>query len=72
MSTKLFTVNENDLAELATCIMQWKNIHHMPVEDSSGKLLTWTQMECFLERQKYNGYSGRYYDQRSTDGKYGY
>lgn len=48
MSTQLFTVNENDLAELATSIMLWKNIHHLPVENNTGELcglLTWTHME---------------------------
>jgi CBS domain-containing protein len=38
MSTQLFTVNENDLAELATTVMKWKSIRHVPVEDNSGKL----------------------------------
>lgn len=50
MSTQLFTVNENDLAELATSIMKWKNIHHVPVEGDDGKLrglLTWTHMKNF-------------------------
>ncbi len=48
MSTRLLTVKRNDLADLATSIMQWKNIHHMPVEDEKGKLcglLTWTHVE---------------------------
>ncbi len=54
MSTQLFTVNENDLAELATSVMLWKNIHHVPVEDNSGRLtglLTWTHMKRFREKQ---------------------
>ena len=48
MSTQLFTVNENDLAELATSVMKWKKIKHVPVEDNSGKLcglLTRTHIE---------------------------
>jgi CBS domain-containing protein len=48
MSTQLFTVNENDLAELATSIMKWKGIKHVPVEDNSGHLsglLTRTHMK---------------------------
>ena len=48
MSTQLFTVNENDLAELATSVMKWKGIKHVPVEDNSGNLcglLTRTHME---------------------------
>jgi CBS domain-containing protein len=38
MSTQLFTVNENDLAELATSVMKWKKIRHVPVEDDGGNL----------------------------------
>jgi len=44
MTTRLLTVKENDLADLATSIMEWQNVHHMPVEDEEGKLsglLTW-------------------------------
>lgn len=44
MSTMVFTVKENDLANLATNIMQWNNIHHVPVENDEGKLsgiLSW-------------------------------
>lgn len=47
MSTQLFVVNETDLAELATSVMEWKEIHHVPVEDNSGDLcglLTWTHL----------------------------
>ncbi len=54
MSTQLFTVNRNDLAELAVNVMRWKNIHHVPVEDKTGKLcgmLTWTHMKRFQERK---------------------
>ncbi|MEM7298533.1 MAG: CBS domain-containing protein, partial [Bacteroidota bacterium] len=52
MSTQLFTVNQNDLAELATSIMEWKDIRHLPVEDDNGNLcglLTWSQMKKFQE-----------------------
>lgn len=51
MTTMLLTVNKSDLASLATSIMEWNNIHHVPVEDDEGKLcglLTWTHA------QKYN------------------
>lgn len=47
MSTQLFTVLEKDLAMLATSLMRWKNIHHVPVEDENGELsglLTWTHL----------------------------
>jgi CBS domain-containing protein len=48
MSTQLFTVNEDDMAQFAISIMEWKNIHHVPVEDNSGAvrgLLTWTHIQ---------------------------
>ncbi|GAB5400397.1 MAG: glutamate-cysteine ligase family protein [Aureisphaera sp.] len=48
MSTQLFTVQENDLANLAVRIMQWKNVHHVPVKNDSDEisgLLTWTHIE---------------------------
>ncbi|MFT5723966.1 MAG: CBS domain-containing protein [Bacteroidia bacterium] len=54
MSTKVFRVNHNDHADLATSIMEWKNIHHVPVEDGSSNisgLLTWTHMKRHKENQ---------------------
>ncbi len=48
MTTRLLTVKESDLAELAISIMEWKNVHHMPVENDRGKfcgLLTWNHVE---------------------------
>jgi len=53
MTTELYTVNENDLATLATELMKWKNIHHMPVENDNGKLtglLTWTHARKFPKK----------------------
>ncbi|MDF9795056.1 CBS domain-containing protein [Catalinimonas alkaloidigena] len=55
MSTQMFTVHEGDLATLATSMMQWKNIHHVPVENQSGKLcglLTWSHMESQKKENK--------------------
>ncbi len=52
MSTRVFTVKKSDLAEMATSIMQWKNIHHVPVENKKGKfcgLLTWTHAQKYTE-----------------------
>ncbi|MEQ8629548.1 CBS domain-containing protein [Ekhidna sp.] len=52
MSTRVFTVQEDDLAELAIQLMQWKNIHHVPVENQKGEmcgLLTWTHMQRFVK-----------------------
>ncbi len=55
MSTKLFVANENDLAKLATNVMEWKDIHHLPVEDSKGNLcglLTWTHLSKYKEQEE--------------------
>jgi CBS domain-containing protein len=55
MSTHLFTVNENDLAAMATSIMEWKNIHHVPVlndEQQLCGLLTWSHITEHLRENK--------------------
>lgn len=39
MTTELYTVGKRDLVELATHMMQWKRIRHVPVEDENGKLV---------------------------------
>jgi CBS domain-containing protein len=52
MSTKLFTVHEKSLANLATSLMKWKNIHHVPVENEIGNLtglLTWKHVQKFSD-----------------------
>lgn len=36
MSSELFVVHENDLLQLAFKIMEWKNIHHIPVVDKNN------------------------------------
>lgn len=36
MSTDLFVVMDTDLIDLAVCIMDWKHIRHVPVEDGNG------------------------------------
>ncbi len=38
MTTEVFVVYENDLVELVVKIMQWKNIHHIPVVNSKNKI----------------------------------
>lgn len=38
MSTDLFTVKEDDLVNLVTNIMDWRNFHHVPVENEKGDL----------------------------------
>ena len=57
MSTQLFTVNEHDLSALATHIMKWKGVHHVPVENNAGEfcgLLTWTHMKKYLDDENHN------------------
>ncbi|MCB0465393.1 MAG: CBS domain-containing protein [Aequorivita sp.] len=57
MTTELYTVQEHDLANLATQLMLWKKIHHMPVENGSGKLtglLTWTHIQKFKNHKNDN------------------
>lgn len=57
MSTRLFTVYEDDLAEMATQLMKWKDIHHVPVENKAGEicgLLTWTHMQRFQQNEPHS------------------
>ncbi|MBD99608.1 MAG: signal transduction protein [Verrucomicrobia bacterium] len=54
MSRQLFTVHQDDPANLATSIMQWMDKHHIPVEDDKGQicgLLTWTHMQKFQSKE---------------------
>jgi len=39
MSTDLFTVQPDDLVDLAASVMQWEHIRHVPVEDREGRLV---------------------------------
>jgi CBS domain-containing protein len=39
MSTDLFTVQPDDLIDLAASVMDWRHIRHVPVEDASGRLV---------------------------------
>ncbi len=38
MTRELFVVNENDLTEFVAKIMEWKNIHHLPVVNKQNRL----------------------------------
>lgn len=38
MSTDLFTVRSHDLIDLVACVMDWKHVRHVPVEDDAGRL----------------------------------
>lgn len=51
MSTKIVTAQQNDSAVLVLKMMQWKNIHHVPIMDAHFNLvglLTWTDVESYL------------------------
>jgi len=39
MSTDLFTVQPDDLADLAASVMDWRHVRHVPVEDEAGHLV---------------------------------
>jgi len=39
MSTDLFTVQPDDLIDLAASVMDWRHIRHVPVEDETGLLV---------------------------------
>lgn len=39
MTTDLFTVNENDVLDLAASLMDWRHIRHVPVEDNAHRLV---------------------------------
>ena len=39
MTTEVFVVKENDLVELVAKIMEWKNIHHIPVVNDMNKVV---------------------------------
>jgi CBS domain-containing protein len=51
MTTDLITAQGNDPIELVACIMDWRQIRHMPVEDANGKIvgiLTRKRIENFM------------------------
>ena len=39
MTTNLFTVRPEDLLDLATSMMEWRHMRHVPVETASGELV---------------------------------
>ncbi len=39
MSTDLFTINEEDVVDVAAAMMKWRHIRRIPVEDGSGTLV---------------------------------
>ncbi len=58
MSTQLITAYEEDTAELTLRIMEWKNIHHMPIVDGNENLvglLTWNHLRQFKKERLSEG-----------------
>lgn len=52
MNTKIVTAQENDSADLVLRMMQWQNIHHVPIMDVHFNLvglLTWTDVKNYLD-----------------------
>lgn len=39
MTTDLFTVNQDELVDMAAYVMNWKHIRHVPVEDNQHRLV---------------------------------
>ena len=39
MTTDLFTVNQDDVVDMVACVMDWKHIRHVPVEDDDRHLV---------------------------------
>ena len=39
MTTNLFTVRPQDLVDLATSMMEWRHVRHVPVETAAGELV---------------------------------
>ncbi|MFQ5349309.1 MAG: CBS domain-containing protein, partial [Thermoanaerobaculia bacterium] len=39
MTTDLFTVNKDEVVDMVACVMNWKHIRHVPVEDSERHLV---------------------------------
>lgn len=55
MTTKTITAQQTDSAELVLKMMQWKNIHHVPIQDKHWNLvglLTWTDVKQFEKSPK--------------------
>jgi CBS domain-containing protein len=60
MSTQLFVIHEQDLADLATSIMLWNDIHHLLVENDQSELaglLTWTHIQKNHKKYKSENYT---------------
>jgi len=53
MSTKIISATQNDIAALTLNLMQWKQIHHLPIVENDNTLvglLTWTHLQQHLNK----------------------
>lgn len=58
MNIRTITAQENDSLELVLRMMQWKNIHHVPILDNHMDLiglLTWTDVGKYLDKTHEHG-----------------
>jgi CBS domain-containing protein len=55
MSTELYTVQDEDVIDLCTSVMDWRKIHHVPVENEEGEVVGIISSEDIL----------RYYTRRT-------
>lgn len=57
MTTHLFKLHEDDSVSMAQAIMEWNNIHHIPVENDQGHLsglLTWSYLKTLEATTDFN------------------
>ncbi len=58
MSTDLFTVQPDDLLDLAASVMDWRHIRHVPVEDKEGRLVGLITHRALLRRLSNGNHGG--------------
>lgn len=51
MSTDLFTVRPDDLVEMVSRVMEWRDVRHVPVEDEEGRLVGIVSHRSLLRMQ---------------------
>jgi CBS domain-containing protein len=62
MTTDLFTVGEDESLDLVACLMEWKRIRHVPVEDHEHRLvglISYRTLLRLMARGKPGGADGR-------------
>ena len=58
MSTDHFTVQPDDLIDLAASVMDWRHIRHVPVEDGTGRLVGLVTHRSLLRMMSNPGQTG--------------